>query len=74
MKTFLTFFVLLFVSTNVWGAKGVDCSNVKTPDFSELDFTMEEKTVYDDKGLGVGFHYQSAYDSLTYYSFDLDLT
>ena len=73
MKKILVIVILLFVSTKIWGTGGVDCTDINTPDLSALGFTMKEKTVYDKKGLGVGFNYQARGGALTYYSFDYDL-
>ena len=46
MKKILVIFVILFVSTSVWAARGVDCSNIKAPDLSEFGFQLYDKVVY----------------------------
>ena len=80
MKTLLILFVLLFVSTKIWGAKGVDCTNIKAPDLSEFGFQLYDKVVYEKKHLGASLHYQLTTKGqviphdhlLSYYSYDLN--
>ena len=69
----LVIFVILFVSTNVWAARGVDCTNIKAPDLSELGLLLDYQHVYEQKKLGASITYQSRYHLLSYYSFDFGL-
>ena len=80
MKKKLIILVLLFVSTKIWGAKGVDCTNIKAPDLSEFGFQLYDKVVYEKKHLGASLHYQLRTKGqviphdhlLSYYSYDLN--
>jgi hypothetical protein len=64
-----TTFLLYLSGTNVWAAKGVDCSSIDLPDLS--GYVFKKKWVYDDKRLGVSQKYQrDSVDVLTYYSYD----
>ena len=73
MKKTIVIFVILFVNTNVWAARGVDCTDIKAPDLSELGFRLHHQHVYEDKGLGASITYESRYHLLSYYSFDFGL-
>ena len=73
MQNILVIFVILFVSTNVWATRGVDCSNIKAPDLSEFGFRLIDKMVYENKWAGASVHYRSRYHVLSYYSFDFGL-
>ena len=66
---FSTFFLFL-PSANVWAAQGVDCAEIKPPDLSELDYRLTGEKVYQDNRLGKSFTYATAFDFLSYYSFD----
>ena len=53
MKKTLVILVILFVSTNVWAARGVDCTDIKAPDLSDvLGFRLYDETVYQNKKWG----------------------
>jgi hypothetical protein len=66
---FSTFFLFL-LGTNVWAAQGVDCEDIKTPDLSLIDYQLIDEKVYEERSLGKSLNYESAFDFLTYYSFD----
>ena len=66
---FSTFFLFLS-GTNVWAAQGVDCADIKTPDLSGIDYRLTDEKVYQESRLGKSLNYESAFDFLTYYSFD----
>jgi hypothetical protein len=67
---FSTFFLFLS-GTNVWAAQGVDCADIKTPDLSGIDYRLTDEKVYQERHLGKSLNYEySAFDFLTYYSFD----
>lgn len=61
----------LFLSgTNVWAAQGVVCADIKTPDLSVIDYRLTDEKIYSDFRMGKALNYESAFDYLTYYSFD----
>ena len=69
--------LLLFLSgTNVWAAKGVDCSNIEAPNLP--DYTLERNIQHKEKRLGTSLMYlrKNLYgpsDILSYISFDNDI-
>ena len=65
--------LLLFLSgTNVWAAKGVDCSNIEAPNLP--DYTLERNIQHQEKRLGTSLMYQrDPSDILSYISFDNDI-
>ena len=64
--------LLLFLSgTNVWAAKGVDCSNIEAPNLP--DYSLVKNIQHKEKRLGTSLMYQRApSDILSYISFDND--
>ena len=68
--------LLLFLSgTNVWAAKGVDCSNIEAPNLP--DYTLERNIQHQEKRLGTSLMYlrknlSGPSDILSYISFDND--
>ena len=73
MKKTLVIFVILFVSTNVWATRGVDCADIKAPDLSELGFRLYDQVVYQSNRAGASIHYETRFHLLSYYSYDAGL-
>ena len=65
--------LLLFLSgTNVWAAKGVDCSNIEAPNLP--DYRLVKNIQHKEKRLGTSLMYQrDPSDILSYISFDNDI-
>ena len=65
--------LLLFLSgTNVWAAKGVDCSNIEAPNL--LDYRLVKNIQHEEKRLGTSLMYErDPSDILSYISFDNDI-
>ena len=64
--------VLFLSGTNVWAAKGVDCSNIEAPNLP--DYRLAHNIQHKEKRLGTSLMYQrDASDILSYISFDNDI-
>jgi hypothetical protein len=64
--------VLFLSGTNVWAAKGVDCSNIEAPNLP--DYRLVHNIQHKEKRLGTSLMYQrDASDILSYISFDNDI-
>ena len=64
--------VLFLSGTNVWAAKGVDCSNIEAPNLP--NYRLVHNIQHKEKRLGTSLMYQrDASDILSYISFDNDI-
>ena len=64
--------VLFLSGTNVWAAKGVDCSNIEAPNL--LDYRLVKNIQHKEKRLGTSLMYErDPSDILSYISFDNDI-
>ena len=64
--------VLFLSGTNVWAAKGVDCSNIEAPNLP--NYRLVHNIQHKEKRLGTSLMYQrDVNDILSYISFDNDI-